>query len=322
MSLSLALSHRGPRLVANARVDAVPSAAEIETDGSKLLNASTDDWLGLSTDTRVKEAASGAVRRFGTEVPRSSTMVAQLEARLAAMFSADSAAIVDSVSVVLRAIEQADGSRLVDARLAQRCGLSGTPFVSVDQLGQCLAETEAQARIVVIDGTRPFEGDLAPLPRMLELVKRAHVPVIVFDAFGPGPLGARGTGVLDHFSLAGQADLTVSTLGPGAVLIAGDRAVVDAFLPLLPSRLGAASTLAIAKRLELIDTEVHRRHRCFDVAQRFMESLRVRSFDTGPSVTPLIPVWVGDEGLTDLWLRHLAQHRVFGRGLLDGPRSR
>lgn len=322
MSLSLALPHGAPRLVANARLDAVPSGSEVETDGSRLINASSDDVLGLATDARVKEAATAAVKRFGIELSRSSTLVSQLEGRLAARFKADAAAIVDSESTVLRALEQAEAHRFVDVRLARRVGTTGTLFSSPEQLSSQLAATGAEQRLVLVDGVRPWEGDLAPLARLVEVTQRHHAPLVVFDALGPGPLGANGTGVLEHFDLAGQVDLSVSALGPGSVAIAGVRAVVDAFLPYLPARVGTASTAAISKRLELIEAEAHRRVRALDLAETLQEALRARAFDTGPSVTPLVPLWLGDEGLTDIWLRQLAEAGVFCRGLLDGPRSR
>jgi 8-amino-7-oxononanoate synthase len=320
VSLSLALPHGGPRLVANARVDAVPTAAEVETDGSRLLNASADDVLGLATDTRVKEAAASAIKRFGLEVSRSSTLVAQLESRLAARLKADAAALVDSLATVLRALEQADATRLVDARLARGAGVSGLPFVSPEHLAQRLSETTGE-RLILIDGLRLLEGDLAPLPRLFEFAQRAHVPVVVFDALGPGPLGASGMGVLEHFELSGQVDLTVSALGTGAV-VAGVRAVVDAFVPFLATRVSSGATAGAIKRLELMEAEPQRRARALDLAQQTLEALRARAFDTGPSVTPIVPVWLGDEGLTDMWLRTLAESGIFARGLLDGPRSR
>jgi glycine C-acetyltransferase len=322
MSLSLALPHGAPRLVANARVDAVPSGSEVETDGSRLLNASSDDVLGLATDPRVKEVANAAVKRFGIELSRSSTLVSQLEGRLAARLKADSAALVDSLSTVLRALEHAEARRFVDVRLARRLGVSGTPFASPEQLASGLAGVSAEQRIVLVDGVRLWEGDLAPLPRLVEIAQRAHAPLVVIDALGPGPLGVSGMGVLEHFELAGQVDLAVCSLGPGTVAIAGVRAVVEAFVPFLPARVGTASTAAISRRLELNDAEGHRRARALDLAEKLQEALRVRAFDTGPSVTPIVPIWIGDEGLTDIWLRQLAEGGVFCRGLLDGPRSR
>lgn len=322
MSLSLALPHGAPRLVANARVDAVPSASEVETDGSRLLNASADDVLGLAGDARVKEAANAAVKRLGVELSRSSTLVSQLETRLASRLKADSAAMVDSLATVVRALEQAEARRFVDVRLSRRLGITGTLFSSPEQLATQLSIAGAEQRVVLVDGVRVYEGDLAPLPRLVEITQRNHVPLVVIDALGPGSLGADGNGVLEHFELAGQVDLSVSTLGPGAVAIAGVRAVVDAFLPFLPARVGTGSTAAIVKRLELIDAEGHRRSRALDLAESMQEALRLRSFDTGPSVTPIIPIWLGDEGLTDMWLRQLAEQGVFCRGLLDGPRSR
>ncbi|MBL8920641.1 MAG: hypothetical protein JNJ54_17380 [Myxococcaceae bacterium] len=322
MSLSLALPHGAPRLVANARLDATPSGSEVETDGSRLLNASADDVLGLATDARVKETANAALKRFGTELSRSSTLVSQLEARLAARLKTDAAAVVDSVATVLRALEQAEARRFVDVRLSRRLAIAGTPFSSPEQLASALAGVSAEQRLVLIDGVRLWEGDLAPLPRLAEIAQRVHVPLVVIDALGPGPLGTSGMGVLDHFELAGQVDLAVSCLGPGTVAIAGVRAVVDAFVPFLPSRVGTASTAAITRRLELNDAEPNRRERSLDLAERLQEALRVRAFDTGPSVTPIVPIWLGDEGLTDIWLRQLAEGGVFCRGLLDGPRSR
>lgn len=322
MSLSLALPHRGARLVANARVDAAANGAEVETDGSRLLNAAADDVLGLAADQRVKDAAIAAIKRFGVEAPRSSTLVAQLEARAATRLKADAAALVDSVASVLRSLEGAEASAIVDVRLAARFAMSAPTFSSPEHLETLLAAPTGAPRFVVLEGVHPFEGDLSPLPRLVSLAQRNHVPVVVIDAWGPGVLGATGTGVIEHFELFGQADLVVSVLGPQLACVSGVRAVVEAFVPALPSRLGTATVAATLKRLELIETETHRRARALDLAQVIHEALRVRSFDTGPSVTPLIPIWLGDEGLADVWLRQLAELGLFARALLDGPRSR
>jgi hypothetical protein len=177
---------------------------------------------------------------------------------------------------------------------------------------------------LVVELVHQLEGDLALAPRYAEVCQRRHVSLLAIDD-GLGVLGPTGGGALEHLSLQAEATLRVLPLGqaiPGAgALVLGEPELLAALRGALPAP-PAAMLAASLKALDLATTEGTRRERLFDVAQRLVHGLRARGFDTGPCVTPWVPLWLGDEALCEQWLVALAGAGIFCRGWLAGPRSR
>lgn len=318
MAVELLRNVRG-RAVGNCRVDAVPSAAEVESNGARLLNLAGVDLLGLAADTRVRNAASSALKEHGLAALPGTRLQSALEARAASLLGEKAAVLIDHETSLLsllpswRLLTEARGHRVLEdsAQVA-------TPEEAEEALGH------SGLVGVVLEALHPLEGDLSVVPRYAEVCQRHHARLLIIDD-GLGVLGPNGGGAIEHLSLASQTALRLLPLGgaiPGAgALVVGEPDFVEALRGALPvppaTMIGAA-----AKALEISVAEGARRTRLFDVAQKMIGGLRQRGFDTGPSVTPWIPVWLGDEALCLQWLDALAEHSIACRGWLAGPRSR
>ncbi|MFZ5442675.1 MAG: hypothetical protein ACOZQL_21880 [Myxococcota bacterium] len=321
MSIDLSTVTRGlrGRLVSNARLDVVPSASEFESDGARLVVASTDDLLGYGSDARVREAMATAARRYGLGRTAASRVLLDFEARAASLLGAPDALVVASESALLQLLPT---WRLAAPVRNLRPLADAVHVTTPEDAEQALAQPGMIG--LVLELVHQLEGDLALAPRFAEVCQRRQVALLVVDD-GLGVLGPTGGGAVEHLSLQAEVALRVLPLGqaiPGAgALVLGEPELLAALRGAL-SAPPAAMLAASLKALELATSETARRERLFDVAQRLLLGLRSRGFDTGPCVTPWIPVWLGDEALCEAWLGALAGAGVFCRGWLAGPRSR
>lgn len=307
------------RMKSNCRVDAVPSASEVESDGARLLMASTDDLLGLGSDARVREAAQTALRKVGLGRNDDSRAQAELEARANSLFGAEAALVISHEDALMPLLPT---WRMATEARGRRTIPEAAQIATPEDAESALAHTGMLG--LVLEAVHPLEGDLALTPRFAEACQRRHSNLVVIDD-GLGVLGPTGGGAIEHLSLQQQVTLRVLPLGgaiPGmGALVLGDALLIDALrgaLPAPPTFWLAAS----ARALDIAATEGARRARLFDVAQKLLTALKGRGFDTGPCVTPWIPVWLGDEALCEQWLSALADLGIACRGWLAGPRSR
>lgn len=307
------------RVASNCRLDAVPAAGELEVDGARLVALSSDDLLGLAADARVREAITAGLRRYGLAKGAPSRLVDELEARLARQLSAGGAMVVDDPTALLAQLPA--WRLLVDAR--SQHALDGPEPVGSPEEAERHGPGGGVAGVVV-DAVHRTEGDLAPLPRYAEVCQRLGAGLVVLDR-GLGVLGPTGGGAVEHLAMQDQVALHLLPLGeaiPGAgAVVAGPAPLIEALRGSLPAP-PLALLAATARALELCLGEPQRRARLFDVAQTMISGLRARGFDTGPCVTPWIPVWLGDEEASARWLRALAEEGFACRAWLAGPRSR
>lgn len=307
------------RLLTNCRVEAAPSASELEAGGARWLNASTDDVLGLASDPRVREASLGALRRFGLQRPFDSQARDELEHRLAPD-SKHQALVVDEVSSVLEALP----SRRLVVDHRSRALQKDAPSARGPDEAEVLLQHGAPLGILT-EALFPLEGDLAPLPRYGETCDRAHATLLVVDRLGLGALGHTGGGVCQHLAVDPRQGLCVSAFGaavPGAGgLVVGDESLLGELRARLQPP-GAATLVASAKALEVLAAEPQRRERLFDVTQALLDGLASLGLDTGPAVTPWIPVWVGEPQRCLDWLSALAEATIAVRAWVSPTASR
>lgn len=308
------------RVVGNVRVDAAPSAAEVESDGARLLNAGATDLLGLAADARVREAVQAALRKNGVaRAPRSKAQL-ELEERLAKLLGAAAAVVLDDAGAALSCLDAAGALVDVNARWLVP---GGVLVASPEDAERALSL--ASGAPLLVGAVDAHAGDLSPLHRFAEAAQRAGAPLVVLDPVGLGVLGPAGLGAVESLGLGDQTALQGLFLGhaiPGSgAVFAGPAPVVDA-LRAAGCAPPVAMLAATSRALELATTEAPRRARVFDVAQQLVDGLRGLGLDTGPCVTPWIPLWMGDEALAEQWLRALADQGVACRALLTGERSR
>lgn len=303
-----------------------PSAerGQVEVDGElrRLLLFSANNYLGLTTHPRVVSAVVAAVGRYGTGAGASpmlsGTLMPQraLEARLAevkgkedaALFSSGYTANVGVLTALLRQTDTVLVDRIAHASLQDGARASGAQ-VRVFRHNDP-ADLDAKLRmargdtLVVVDSVYSMDGDIAPLPELLEVVRRHDAWLLIDEAHATGVLGRRGLGLCEHFGIHDERILVVGTLSKslasGGGFFAGPRGVVEyvrhygrsyMFSTAMPPANSAAALAALDVMLE----EPWRVAQLQLNARALRDGLRARGLRVGPTETPIVPVIIGDQ---------------------------
>jgi len=312
---------------------------EVELDGRRALMFGSNNYLGLTHDPRVMEAARAAISEYGTGCTGSRFLNGtlrlhlDLEERLARIMHKE-AALVFSTGYqttlgVITALVRRDELILCDrenhASILDGCRLSfgevrKYPHCDMDALRRHLEATEDRARLIVTDGLFSMMGDLAPMPQLVDLAHEHGARLLVDDAHGFGVLGPHGTGTSDHFGLNGDVDLVMATFSKSMAgiggFVAGPREVIEfiqhnartmIFSASVPPPVCAASLAC----LDIIEQEPERRTRVMELASRGRAGLQDLGFDTGPSESPVVPVILGNRERTFVFWKMLVEEGVF-----------
>lgn len=300
--------------------------------GKKIVNFSSNDYLGLTNHPKVKEAAKAAVDKYACGLSSSRVQATTvehvvLERRFAKWFGFDSCLLFttgyQAMLGTLVSLADKDTTLVLDA-YSHACILDGTflaagvpknaPEVrffnhnSAKSLERILSTRERKNALVVVEGVYSLDGDTAHLDKFVEICAKYDAVLIVDDAHGTGTLGERGTGVLESMNLMGKAPIVVSTLsktfgGIGGILLGSDE-VVDyikhtarsfLFSATLPVPIvAAASTILDMMEADgpALVRELHQK------AAYFREKLTTAGFDLGASNTHIMPVMCRDERKT------------------------
>lgn len=304
--------------------DALPAAGELEVAGRRVLNFASMDALGLSTDARVKEAAAAAVKRYGTQGAAGSRVQRDFEERFAAFTGRSAAVALDALGAAL--VRFAALGTAVFADDAMELQSSQATAVASSDLGR-LREREGPS-LLVVPGVRPTDGALTHLGLLAAELERSPTAVLVDETWSLGILGERGAGAAQHFGVEDSVRMTGAslggTLGARGAVLAGPLHVVRWLREQHPELEcpDPASLAAATRALEIIKSEPQRRARLFAVTERLMAGLEALGLDTGPSVTPLVPVWVGDEVKCERLARALFEAGLRVRAALIPARAR
>ncbi len=298
---------------------------EVLVDGKRLIMVGCNDYLGLSTDPRVVAAASAALGRFGASCSGSRALNGslalheELEGRLAVFLGQEAAVVTTTgfqtnlaIASFLGRNDAAFGDMSNHASLVDgiRLGFGAhyryrhSDMIHLESLLR--AADPAVGKLIVTDGLFSMSGDLCRLPEIVALARRYEARVVVDSAHDIGLMGVGGRGVAEHFGLLDGVDLVTGTLskcfGSSGGMLAGPGDVIDylrysARSLLFSAAMPAAAAAAGIASLDIIESEPHRRQRALDLAERLHNGLRALGYDTGQSVTPIIPVHVGDAEL-------------------------
>jgi len=315
---------------------------EVIIDGRRMLSFASNDYLGLAAHPEVRAASVRAIEQFGTGCGASRllagtlTLHEQLEHELAAFFGTQAAlvfttgmqanwgvmtALAGKGDVVL--IDKLSHASIIDGSLLSHATVRRFPHNVVAALERMLARREgARGVLIAIEGVYSMEGDVAPLPAMLELAQRHGARVMLDDAHGIGVLGARGAGTADYLNCLAATDIIVGrfskTLAAVGGFVAADRAVIEylkhhARSLIFSAALPAAQAAAAQAALAIVRREPERRARLMAHAQMLRDGLRAAGFDTGNSCTPIVPLITGAR---DGWR---AMAGVVSRGYFHQP---
>lgn len=315
--------YKTPRLLES------PAGGRVRMDGREVVNLSSNNYLGLANHPKVRQAAQEAIERWGVGAGAvrwiGGTMAVhdELEERLARFkkvdavlvftggFTANSGcipAVVTKDDVIisdeLNHASIIDGVRLGAAKYRKSEGWV-YEHKNMDHLEDCLKRAQGFAkRMIITDGVFSMDGDIAPLPQIVELAERYDAFVMVDDAHASGVLGKNGAGTASHFDLYGRVDIQLGTLSKALGVIGGYIAgskplkewLINRGRPYLFSTahppVVAASLIAA---LDIMENDPEPMTRLWANARRWKAMLQEAGFDTMGSETPITPVYVGQE---------------------------
>lgn len=317
---------------------------DVICDGRPMIMMSSNDYLGLTSHPKVKEAAIDALRQFGTGCAGSRflngtlAMHEEMEARLAKFLGKEAAAVFPTgFQANLGAISALVGrddfiviDRMNHASIYDGCRLSYGQLKKykhndMDNLEQILQGTEGRGALVVVDGVFSMEGDIVNLPGVVELCQRYGAGLMVDDAHSIGVLGQSGCGTGEHFGMVDDIDLIMVTYSKSLATIGGCIASTEEVIHFLrhharslifSASLPPAPVAAATMALQIIEEEPERRQRLWKNANYLREGYHNLGFDTGVSETPVVPVVVGDEDKVLRMWRLLFDAGVFASPVL------
>lgn len=323
-----------------------PTGARARFDGRDVINLASNNYLGLANHPRVNEAAAKAALELGAgsgavrTIAGSMSMHLELERRFAAFKHAEAAlmfqsgftanagtvaAILDKEDVIVS--DQLNHASIIDGARLSRAEIKVFPHKDAEAAGALLAETARPGRrqLLITDGIFSMDGDIAPLPDLVEVAERHGAIMMIDDAHATGVLGAGGAGTVDHFGLHGRVDIQVGTLskaiGVLGGFIAGPR-VLTRWLEnrgrpyLFSTSAPPAVVAACMTALDVIQDEPDRLERLWNNTRAFKAALHELGFDTGLSETPITPVIAGDEERAQALGRRLFEEGVFAPAIV------
>ena len=322
-----------------------PQGAWLTVDGRRALNLCSNNYLGLANDPRLREAARRAIDEFGVgpaavrTIAGTLTLHLRLERRLAA-FKGVPAAIsfpsgfVSNLAVIPALVGKEDAifsDELNHASVIDGGRLSGARIVRYGHADA--ASLEARIReaagtyrrgLVVTDGVFSMDGDLAPLPDIVDAAERHGLLTMVDDAHGEGVLGRGGRGIVDHFGLHGRIDVEVGTMSKAFGVVGGyvaGRAEIVEWLRqrarpfLFSSAVPPADAAAGLAAIDILEASTERVDKLWANARHFKEGLRRLGFDIGRSETPIVPVMLGEADRAQAFSRALFEKGVFATAI-------
>ncbi|HRL12578.1 MAG TPA: pyridoxal phosphate-dependent aminotransferase family protein [Aggregatilineales bacterium] len=308
-------------------------------EGKEVVMIGSNNYLGLTTDPRVRQAAIEAIEKYGTSVTGSRFLNGTLELHLEldrrlAQFVGKEAALVFStgyqtnlgtISALISkgdyvVIDKDAHACIVDGCMLSRGEMKRFRHNDISSLEQVLSKLpEEGGRLVVIDGVYSMGGDIAPLPDIVEICKRYGARIMIDDAHGIGVTG-QGRGTAAHFGLTDEVDLIMGTFSKSFAgiggFIAGSADVIHyiqhhARSLIFSAALPAPNAAAVLKALEIIEAEPYRIDRLWENAGYMRDNLRAIGYDVGQSNSPIIPIIVRDEYRTVLAWRALIEEGVY-----------
>jgi glycine C-acetyltransferase len=313
-------------------------------DGRRVVNLCSNNYLGLASHPRLKDAARLAIDEYGVgsgavrTIAGNMTIHEVLEERLARfkrteaalLYQSGFAANAGTVAAILGREDVVVSDELNHASIIDGCRLSGAerkifPHKDIGAARRCLEESiRARRMLLITDGVFSMDGDIAPLGDLAALAREFGAIMMVDDAHASGVLGAGGRGTVEHFGLHGMVDIQVGTLSKAwACLggyVAGSRSLIEYLMnrarPLLFSTSHPPSVAATAiAALDLIEQEPGLIERLWENTRFLRAGLQGLGYDTGMSETPIIPVMIGDEALAIQFSDRLFEEGVFALGI-------
>ncbi|GFZ85796.1 2-amino-3-ketobutyrate CoA ligase [Compostibacillus humi] len=319
----------------------------ITIGGKKLLNLSSNNYLGLATDERLIEAAREALEKYGVGAGAVRTingtlnLHVQLEEAIARFKGTEDAISFQSgfncnmaaISAVMDKNDAILSDTLNHASIIDGCRLSKAKIITyehsdMDDLRKKAKEATESGKynkvMVITDGVFSMDGDIAKLPEIVEIAKEFDLITYVDDAHGSGVTGD-GAGTVKHFGLQKEIDFQIGTLSKaiGVVggYVAGKRKLIQWLKVrsrpfLFSTAVTPADAAASRKAIEILTDSKELVEKLWDNGRYLKEGLKKLGFDVGNSETPITPCIVGDEKLTQTFSQRLYEEGVYAKAIV------
>ena len=309
-------------------------------DGRDVINLASNNYLGLANHPRLVKASVDAAKKYGAgsgavrTISGTMSLHLELERRIAefknveacVVFQSGFAANAGTVSAVLGPEDHVISDELNHASIIDGCRLSRAKIHVFRHRDPASAEEKLRElqdvpgrKLLITDGVFSMDGDIGPLPALVEVAERYGAIMMVDDAHSSGVLGSNGRGTIDHFGLHGRVDIQVGTLSKAVGVLGGDvcgsrdlieylyhRARPFLFSTSHPPAVAAACLAAF----DILEQEPERIDKLWTNTRRFQAGLRDAGFNIGPTETPITPIHAGEAKDA-----HELSRRLFDRGV-------
>ncbi len=313
---------------------------EVIINGQKVLMLGSNSYLGLTNDSRIKEAVKTAVTKYGSGCAGSRFLNGtldihiELEQALAKLMRKEAVLLYSTgfqvnlgvISALVGKGEYVIGDKSNHASIVEGCQLTQGRFIRFTHRDMAALENRLQqiepdaGKLIVVDGVFSMEGDIIQLPDLCRLAQAHNAVVMVDDAHSIGVLGRNGSGTADHFGLTDQVHLIMGTFSKSLAslggFIASDFATIDYLKHhsralIFSASMSPANAAACLAAVKIMEAEPERIQRLWHNTERMKQGLLSLGFDLGASQTPILPVYIRDLMRTFRFCKRLEEEGVF-----------
>lgn len=318
-----------------------PSEAESIINGKKVINLSSNNYLGFATHPRLKKAAIAAIEEYGAGAGAVRPIIGNLKIHdeletLLAEFKKEEAVIVYqsgfncNAGTIQAVVEDGDlilsdelnHASIIDGARLSKAKKATYKHSDMEDLERVLKEKRDQFNrvLIITDGVFSMDGDIAKLPEIVALAEKYNCMTYVDDAHSSGVLGKSGRGTVDHFHLHGKVDFIIGTLSKAIGVIggyvAGKKVTIDWLKnrgrPFLFSTGNTpADTGAVIEAIKMLMESEEYTDKLWENARYFKEKMSTLGFNTGNSETPITPIIIGEEAKAIEFSKKLYENGVF-----------
>ncbi|MFD1735069.1 glycine C-acetyltransferase [Bacillus salitolerans] len=324
-----------------------PNGPMIKIEGKELINLSSNNYLGLATDARLKEAAEKALERYGVGAGAVRTINGtlkvhvELEEKIAEFKQTEAAIAYQSgfmcnmaaISAVMDKEDAILSDELNHASIIDGCRLSRAKIIRFNHSDMNDLRTKAKEAkesgqykklMIITDGVFSMDGDVANLPEIVKIAEEFDIMTYVDDAHGSGVLG-KGAGTVKHFGLQEKVDFQIGTLSKaiGVVggYVAGKQNLIDWLKvrsrPFLFSTSLTPADVAASKRaIEILQESTELHDKLWENGNYLKKGLKELGFVIGESETPITPCIIGDESKTQQFSKRLNDEGVYAKSIV------
>lgn len=324
-----------------------PNGAEISINGQKLINMSSNNYLGFANDERLKAKANEATDTYGVgagavrTINGTQAIHEELEAKIAAFKHTEAAVAFQSgfncnmgaISAVMNKNDAILSDELNHASIIDGCRLSGAKVIRVKH--QDMDDLRAKAKeatesgqyekvMYITDGVFSMDGDVANLPDIVKIAEEFDLITYVDDAHGSGVMG-KGAGTVKHFGLQDKIDFQMGTLSKAVGVVGGyvagtqnliDWLKVRARPFLFSTSLTPGASAACIEAIDIMSNSTEENERLWENGRYLKEGLKNLGFNIGNSETPITPCIIGEEKLTQTFSKRLTEEGVYAKSIV------